>query len=315
TAYTNRQRAVESAQDAVEDYQRAVEAQQDASTNANASLQTAEANRQVTDTRVLEDTKRVLDAQIQSSTVGVEQAQYALDQYVSKAPISGVVESVNIDPHDTVSPSVAAMVITNKDTMKITFSVPEGVRDNLAVGQKLKVKKDDLKCKGRITQVGEVLDANTGLFEIEAAVSGEKGLLNGTTVTVKVDSYRDNSGIVIPYDAVYYSNGEPYVYVVEGSTAKRRDVKTGMFDKKRIVIASGVKAGEQVITSWSADLRDGAEIEVVDQDSPQEAEENESPDAADGDGASESRDAADGDGASESQEDEADEAENGKAGD
>ena len=87
-------------------------------------------------------------------------------------------------------------------------------------------------------------------------------LLSGSSVTVKVDSYRDDSGIVVPYDCVYYSNGEPFVYVIENGVAVRKDVTTGMFDEKHIVIIDGVKAGDQVITSWSSDLRDGVKVQV-----------------------------------------------------
>ena len=182
---------------------------------------------------------------------------------------------MDISTHDTVGPSTAAMVISNKDTMKIDFSVTEKVRDNLSVGQSVRVKKDGNKYKGTISEIGETLDANTGLFKVQAVVNGDERLLSGTTVTVKVDSYRDDSGIVIPYDAVYYSNGEPYVYVAEDGVAKKRDITTGMFDEKHIVITSGLSTGESVITSWASDLRDGAEIEVVPKEGKAEAEKNE----------------------------------------
>ena len=266
-ALRSQNRAVDSAKDALQDYRRSEKKAEDAEANADAELDNAVANQELTDGQMLEEQRKALQAGLASTAVGVEQAQYALDQYTTKSPITGVVESVSIDPHDTVGPSTAAMIITNKDSMKIDFSVTETVRDNLSVGQKVKVIKDDKKYKGRITEVGEMLDSATGMFKIQAVVNGGDGLLNGTTVTVKVDSYRDDSGIVIPYDAVYYSNGEPYIYVVEDGKAVRRDVETGMFDEKHIVIASGLDAGEQVITSWSADLRDGAEVQVAGEES------------------------------------------------
>lgn len=258
-----RRRAVDTAKDNLTDLERAVESAEDNQANADASLESAIANQEITDGQVLEDTKRVMDATVNSASAQVDQAQYALDQYTTKSPISGVVDSLDIDPHDVVTPNTAAMVISNKDSMKIEFSVTENVRDNLSVGQKVKVIKDGNKYKGAITEVGEMLDSSTGMFKIQAVVNGGDGLLNGTTVTVKVDSYRDDSGIVVPYDAVYYSNGEPYLYVAEDGKAVRRDVETGMFDKKHIVIVSGLEEGEQVITSWAADLRDGAEVQIA----------------------------------------------------
>ena len=256
TALINQRRAVSNAKDSLEDYKRTER-------SADEAVDNAVANQQLQDGQVLEDTRRSLQANVANSAVGVEQAQYALDQYTSKSPINGVVDEVNIDPHDTVGPSTAAMVISNKDSMKIDFSVTETVRDNLSIGQKVKVIKDGEKYKGAITEIGEMLDGATGMFQIQAVVNGGTGLMSGSTVTVKVDSYRDDSGIVVPYDAVYYSNGAPYLYVIEDGKAVRRDVQTGMFDEKHIVIVSGLEVGEQVITSWAADLRDGAKVQVA----------------------------------------------------
>ena len=259
----NQRRNVDNAKDNLQDYKRQEKNAEDNLENADASVADAQANQAITDGQILEDTRRSLQAGIASSAVNVEQAQYNLEQYVSKAPITGVVESVSISAHDNVGTSTPAMVISNKDSMKIDFSVTEEVRNNLSIGQKVKVKKDGKKYKGRISEIGEQLDSASGMFKIQAVVDGQTELLSGTSVTVKVASYRDNSGTVVPYDAVYYSNGEAYVYVAKGGKAVKTDVTTGLFDDKNIVITDGLTGGEEIITSWTSDLRDGADIEVV----------------------------------------------------
>ena len=262
TALINQRRAVDSAKDSLVDFRRNEKNADDQATNTEASLEDAKEVQELKDGQVLEDTKRSLAAGLASSAVAVEQAQYQLSLYETTAPISGVVESIDVEVHDNASPAQAAMVIANKDSMKIEFSVPQNVRDNLYVGQSVRVKKDDSKFKGSITEIGETLDSESGLFKIKAVINGGGELLSGSSVTVKVDSYRDDSGIVVPYDCVYYSNGEPFVYVIENGVAVRKDVTTGMFDEKHIVIIDGVKAGDQVITSWSSDLRDGVKVQV-----------------------------------------------------
>lgn len=263
TALINQRRSVDNAKDSLQDYKRQEKNAEDSVENANASVSDAIANQSITDGQLLEDTRRSLQAGINSSAVNVEQAQYNLEQYVSKSPITGVVESVSINPHDNVGTSTAAMVISNKDSMKIDFNVTEEVRNNLSLGQKVRIKNDDKKIKGHITEIGEQLDPGTGMFKIRAVVNGDNDLLSGTSVTVKVDSYRDDGGVVVPYDSVYYSSGEPFVYVAKDGKAVKRDVKTGMFDEKNIVITKGLSGGEEVITSWSSDLRDGTDIEIV----------------------------------------------------
>ena len=281
TALINQRRAVDSAKDSLVDSRRSEKNADDAATNAEASLGDAKASQELNDGQVLEDTKKTLQANLASAGVGVAQAQYQLSLYESTAPISGVVESIDIEAHDTVGPSMAALVIANKDSMKIEFSVPQNVRDNLFIGQSVRVKKDGSKFKGSITEIGEKLDSTSGLFKIQAVINGGGELLSGSAVTVKVDSYRDDSGIVVPYDSVYYSNGEPFVYVAENGTAVRKDVTTGMFDEKHIVITSGISVGDQVITTWSSDLRDGVKVQV-DGDSASDSASQEASDSEQG---------------------------------
>lgn len=59
-----------------------------------------------------------------------------------------------------------------------------------------------------------------------------------------------------------------YVFVVEAGVAKQVEVKTGIQDDQNIIIISGLKAGQQVISApyaaISKNLNDKSEVEVVD---------------------------------------------------
>ena len=43
---------------------------------------------------------------------------------------------------------------------------------------------------------------------------------------------------------------------------ERRDIETGIFDAQTITVLSGLGAEDQLITSWSANLREGALISI-----------------------------------------------------
>src|SRR5690606_1109084 len=59
-----------------------------------------------------------------------------------------------------------------------------------------------------------------------------------------------------------------YVFIVEGGLAKQVEVKTSIQDDQNIIILSGLKAGQQVISApyaaISKTLKDKAQVEVVD---------------------------------------------------
>ena len=195
--------------------------------------------------------------------VGIDSAEYQLDMYTLTAPIGGVIEAVNVKEHDFASPGTPAFVISNKNTMTVTFGVSEGIRSTLRVGQKIEVDRNGKLYDAVITEIGSMVDQTTGLFAVKSCVNTpDDSLLTGSTVKVTAETYSQADAILIPYDAVYYDDSQPYVYVAVNGVAQRRDVETGIFDMDTITVLSGLTTQEQLITSWSANLREGAEVSV-----------------------------------------------------
>ena len=259
--------------------------------DAYQGLQQAEAVFNITNEQIYSDTEKVVAASkaaaetglqqaattvdsaklgVEASKIGVEgaqiavdSAQYQLDMYTLTAPISGIIEAVNVDVHGFATPQNPAFVISDKDIMTVAFSVSSEVRKTLKTGDKIEIDQNGQKFKGIITEIGSMVDQMTGLFQVEAQVKDDKGeLLTGITVKVLADTYRQEEAYMVPYDVVYYDESQAYVYVAEEGTARRRDVFCGIFNEETATILDGISQEDQIITSWSADLRDGVQIEV-----------------------------------------------------
>ena len=91
-------------------------------------------------------------------------------------------------------------------------------------------------------------------------IIGIAALLGGTFVTIKKNKAED--AMLIPLSAVNYYNGNPYVYCYQDGTAVRTDIQAGIHDQDKIEILGGLEANSQVITSWSNELVDGAQVLV-----------------------------------------------------
>ncbi len=210
---------------------------------------------------LLEEQKKTSQNGISAAQLQIDQVKENLEGYTIKATISGVIETVNLKEHDFATSSSPAFVISNKNTMTATYYVSEDVRNTFALGQKITLEKDNKLYDGEVIEIGSALDAQTGLFKIKAAVKGDtSGLLSGTKATVTTDTYHEKNAVIIPYDAVYYDGSQAYVYTVVGGKAKRTEVATGLYDIEQIVITEGLTKEDTIITTWSAQLRDGVEI-------------------------------------------------------
>lgn len=252
------------------------------------SKEQAEAVFNITAEQVYGDTQKVVDANKKTAALGVDSAaasvnaaqvgmegaqvaidsaEYQLDMYTLTAPISGVIEAVNVDAHDYASPGSPAFVISNKDTMTITFYVSEGIRNTLYVGQKLQADRNGKLYDAAITEIGSMIDQTTGLFAVKACVNApDESLLTGCSVKVIAETYSQDNALLIPYDAVYYDDSQPYVYVAVNNIVERKDIETGIFDENTMTVLSGLTEEDQLIISWSANLRDGAEISIMTED-------------------------------------------------
>lgn len=212
---------------------------------------------------IQDEQEQVSQNSISAAELSIEQAQESLDAYTIRATISGVVETVNIDTHDFATSSSPAFVISNKEIMVATYYVSEDVRNTFSIGQQVSIEKDDKVYDGEVIEIGSVIDSTTGLFRIKANVKGDtSSILSGTKAKVTTDTYHEDNALIIPYDAVYYDGNQPYVYTVVEGKAKKTNVTTGLYDVENIVITEGITKDDMVITTWSAQLREGVEVSI-----------------------------------------------------
>lgn len=104
-------------------------------------------------------------AQLSAAGVGVKSAQYQLDFYTVTAPISGQVETVSVEKDAMAAAGNVAFVISNKNSMTVTFQVAEKVKVQLQVGDAITVERGDETFGGTIIEVGTMAGAQTKLFQ------------------------------------------------------------------------------------------------------------------------------------------------------
>lgn len=235
-----------------------------------AQKETAEGTLDITQSETYNETVASLQAGLAQAQVGLDSAAYQQSLYTLTAPISGTVESVGLTKNGMASASSIAFTISNKNTMQVTFYVTEDVRDEFTAGQAVTVSRGSSTYGGTITEIGNAVDMQKGLFKVKATIYDMPDLASGVTASITTTCHSAKDVIVIPCDAVYYENGDAYVFVARDGTAVKTPVETGIYDDQNIAITSGLIEGQQVITTWSANLIDGCAITVPGQEEAEE---------------------------------------------
>ncbi len=179
------------------------------------------------------------------------------------APISGVIESKDVDVYDNASMQQAICVISQKSNMEVVFQVSERVKNSLQLGNSVNLEKNGTSYKATIIEIAGKTSDDTGLFEITAQIQDGGSLSTGSKVTVSLVTDRAENVLCIPLDAIYYDDGKPYVFVSKEGVAEIVYVETGIYDDANMQIVSGLTQNDQVITSWSSQLTSGALVQSV----------------------------------------------------
>lgn len=116
--------------------------------------------------------------------------------------------------------------------------------------------------QGRIVTIDRAVDPGTGTIKVRISYPNETGkLIAGMTVNLRVLNKAPENQLVIPYKAVMEQLGEYNVYVVgDSSKAQQRIIKLGKQFEQSVVVESGLKAGETIITDGAQNVRPGAVV-------------------------------------------------------
>lgn len=228
------------------------------------NLTTAEQTYAITQNEVYPETDATYAAQLQAASVGVDSAKMQLDYYTVKAPISGVVEVANVKKEDMAAAGNAAYIISNKDSMTVTFNVTEKAKNTMNEGDHVTVERNGETFDGTITEIGTMAGQQTKLFQVKATIPGAGDKLpNGVSVKVSATTEKEDGNTLVPFDSLYFSGGDAYVYCVVDNKLVRTSVTVGLMDDDYAVIEDGLDADSLVVSNWSSKLRNGADAEIV----------------------------------------------------
>lgn len=219
-------------------------------------------------------------AAIQSDDAAIASAQASLNYTTIRAPIDGRTGIRNVDIGNIVGSSDTDGIVTLSQIkpISVVFSVPQQqlMRVNAASGLgKLQVQAlaDDGSTvidSGTLAAVDNVVEATTGTVRIKANFANDKlALWPGAFVNARLLVETLKGVIVVPTAAVQRGPNGIFVYkVTPENTVTMQTVKITMQDDQQVVISEGVKAGDRVVTTGFARLRDGQQVEVSGQMAP-----------------------------------------------
>lgn len=217
-------------------------------------------------------TKQQLDnsrLQLKNAQAAVRAQSVRVNNAAVRAGISGTINKRMVEPGAVVSPGTPMFEIVNINTLKLSVLVDESQISKLQIGQVVPISVNvypEDSYSGRITFIAPKSDASLN-FPVEIEVSNNGKLKAGmyATAVFKTNNGASNQSLLtVPVEAFVNGVTSGQLFIVDNNgTAKMIKVQIGKVFGNRVHVISGLKGGEQVITSGQINLDNGSKINIV----------------------------------------------------
>ena len=200
-------------------------------------------------------------AQAQSQLI---QAQIAKTSV--RAPFSGKIGLRSISPGTYITPAILVTKLVNTGKLKITFSIPEKyatqVKTNTTIS--FKVAGSEEKYTAKVYAIEPEIAVATRTLQVRAIAENKDGkLLPGTFADVELPLDIIKDAIVVPTEAIIPVQNGKKIFISNNGLAKELMIETATRTETSVLVLSGLKEGDTVITNGVMALKNDDPVKVI----------------------------------------------------
>ncbi|MGC3982651.1 MAG: HlyD family efflux transporter periplasmic adaptor subunit [Steroidobacteraceae bacterium] len=192
-----------------------------------------------------------IQAQLTKLQKDVEITRGKLDNLVVRAPVAGRMTAIDLKIGESRTRGERFGEITPDTGYKLSADINEYYLSRLQKNQTAAVQLSDQDIALHVTRVYPQVKDGTFKVDLTFDATAPAGLLPGQALQGKLALGNDVPGTVLPAGAFLERSGGDWVFVLEADrqSAQRRRIKLGRRNAEQVEVLSGLRAGEEVITS------------------------------------------------------------------
>ncbi len=215
------------------------------------------------------------ESQLLQMEASVEEMKALVARKKITAPFDGLVGIRQVNLGQYLQPGAAIVPVESLDPIYVEFSLPQQQLESIALGKKLRVGASGVAGKnfeGEITAIDSRIDETTRNITIQGTIKNpDHELRPGMFVSVEVLLPAKDGVLAIPTSAIAYAPYGDSVYVIHdatgadgkaGKAVQQQFVKLGPKRGDQVSVLSGVKEGDEIVSSAVFKLRPNAPVQV-----------------------------------------------------
>lgn len=201
---------------------------------------------------------------------GLEALKKQLEMTKVIAPISGVVDAVNLRVGDMAAPSqlMPGIRIINGESLKVKAKLADSDYGKVKENDQVQIDFPDIQksIEAPISYVSKTIDPRARTFSVEVKLANDKNEYAANMIAkLKINDQTLKNVLVVPSNVIQKSADGFYVLVAEQNgnvkTAHKKLVSTGAEYNGLTVVTSGLAEGDKIITFGYSEVVDGQRID------------------------------------------------------
>lgn len=189
-------------------------------------------------------------------------------EYSSPVAVAdGYVENTNMTENTSISQGTVLCYITSEGAKEINFGVTERVLSGIKLDDEVKIEKNGVVYDGYISNISNLIDAQTGLFKVKAVITSSNNFASGIMAKVTFPYIKKNNVNILPNELIYYETSIPYVYTVQDDgMIKKEYIEVGIENETYSEVITNLDRNVKIVSTWNKDLAEGTKVNVVKDD-------------------------------------------------
>ena len=215
----------------------------------------------------LEDATRKLQAagqEVERLAALFDQEQIQRAKFTVTAPLAGTVLIRGGEPGQTADATTVLFTLADTSPPVVQTEVDEAYAAQIGLGQDavLQLVGESVTHPGKVSFVAPRVNPDTGALMVRITPDPVLTAPVGLTVTANIVVDRQPAALSAPRAALMSGNDPPAVLLLEGTTARKRAVTVIDWPAARLIVTSGLTAGDILITD-APGLSDGQTVKFV----------------------------------------------------
>jgi membrane fusion protein (multidrug efflux system) len=205
----------------------------------------------------------------------IREIRATIERKTIRAPFAGIlgIRAVNLGQY--LNPGDAVVPLQSLNPIYVNFGVPQQNAGQVRIGRGVRITANDVgdvQFEGRITALESVVDPTTRNVTVQATLANPRGTLHpGMFVQTQMAVGASQSVIALPGSSISYAPYGDSVFVIadlkdpNGRSyrgVRQQVVKLGAARGDQIAVLSGIKPGDEIVTSGVFKLRNGVAIQI-----------------------------------------------------